>query len=131
MHKDRDIEPLGELETAVMEVVWAKAPLTAREAWQELRRRKRRAYTTIMTTLDRLYRKGLLARDKQGLAWRYTPVLARPETHRLIATTLARRIVGAHGETALAAFVDAAATQPAHLERLAALIARRRRGDRS
>jgi predicted transcriptional regulator len=131
VHKDPDIEPLGDLETAVMEVVWANAPRTAREVWQEFRRKKRRAYTTIMTTLDRLFRKGLLSREKDGLAWRYAPLLSRSEAHRLMAATLARRIVGAHGETALAAFVDAAATEPLLLDRLATLVARRRKGGRA
>src|SRR5262249_30651314 len=58
---------LGPLETRVLELLWAQqCPATVghiRRALPEL------AYTTIMTTLDRLYRKGLLLRDKDGRAF--------------------------------------------------------------
>ena len=68
---------LGPLETRVLELLWAQqCPATVghiRRALPEL------AYTTIMTTLDRLYRKGLLLRDKDGRAFAYAPRYTRAE----------------------------------------------------
>jgi len=105
-----------------MEVVWAHGPLTARDVCDRLVGRKARAYTTIMTTLDRLYRKELLSRDKDGLAWRYQAVLAKQEFEKALADELAGRIL-AHGDVALSAFVDAAAkVDGALLDRLRQLI---------
>ena len=124
----RDYEPLGELESAVMEVVWRVGASTAREVCERLTGRRERAYTTIMTTMDRLHRKGLLDRGKEGLAWRYRPALSRPEFERSVAGTLASRILSSNHETALHAFVDATAQlDESLLERLRQLIDLRQR----
>ncbi len=65
---------LGKLERDVMEVVWrAASDLSVREVHEQLRQTV--AYTTVMTTLDRLYKKGFLARAKAGKAYRYSPAM--------------------------------------------------------
>jgi predicted transcriptional regulator len=70
---------LGKLEREVMEVVWqATSDLSVRQVHGQMRQNM--AYTTVMTTLDRLYKKGLLARAKAGKAYRYAPVMP---AHRL------------------------------------------------
>jgi predicted transcriptional regulator len=121
-------QPLGELEQAVMDVVWAHSPVTAREVCDRMHGRRERAYTTIMTTMDRLHRKGLLRREKDGLAWRYEPALDKTGFEKAVADGMAAGILRAHGETALAAFVDAAArVDESMLDRLRQLIERRRK----
>ena len=112
-----------------MAVVWEHFPTTARDVCDRLTGKRARAYTTIMTTLDRLHRKGLLRREKEGLAWRYEPVFSRASFEKALADAVAARVLEDHGETALAAFVDAAAdVDEALLERLSQLIERRRKG---
>ena len=70
----------GELEAVVMDRVWEHAgPVTVRELFDELRRERAIAYTTVMSTMDNLHRKGWLARDKDGKAYRYTAVASRDE----------------------------------------------------
>jgi len=69
---------LGPLETSIIEVMWgSKQPLTVRDVYEKLRRRKRIAYTTVMTTMDRLYEKGLLDRrvekGRGGVLYVYWP----------------------------------------------------------
>ena len=61
---------LGDLERKVMDVLWdsAKAPLTGREVADQL---PDRAYTTVLTILDRLRRKGLVTRTTVGRAHRF------------------------------------------------------------
>ncbi|QRK09433.1 BlaI/MecI/CopY family transcriptional regulator [Archangium violaceum] len=126
--KKRVWEPLGRLESAVMEVVWTHAPVTAREVCDRMTGAEERAYTTIMTTMDRLHRKGLLVREKDGPAWRYAPALGKSEFEKALADGLAAEILQAHGEVALSAFVDAAAqVDEGLLDRLAQLITQRRR----
>ena len=67
----------GPLETKLLDVLWRQdEPVTVRHIQlisPEL------AYTTIMTTLDRLYRKGVLLRHKQGRAFTYQPRCSRDE----------------------------------------------------
>lgn len=124
------MEGLGRLESNVMEVVWRHSPVTAREVCDRMSGTNSRAYTTIMTTMDRLHRKGLLLREKDGLAWRYRPAQSKAEFERATADALANGILRAHGEIGLAAFVDAAAVDDALLERLAWLIEARRKGSK-
>ena len=68
---------LGPLETRLLELHWARRrPATVRQirrAMPEL------AYTTIMTTLDRLYRQGLVLRHKDGRAFAYAARYTRGE----------------------------------------------------
>ena len=54
------LDRLGELETELMERVWARTEVSVRDLHEEMHGRL--AYTTLMTTLDRLYKKGLLLR---------------------------------------------------------------------
>lgn len=110
-----------------MEVVWTRAPATAREVCDRMTGAGERAYTTVMTTMDRLFRKGLLTREKDGLAWRYAAKLTKGDFERALAGSLASHILASHGENALAAFVDAAAeVDEALLDRLRQLIEERR-----
>ena len=70
----------GELETAIMDVMWAaESPCAVREVRERLRYDHQVAYTTVMTVLDILYRKGVLQRVQHGRAWRYWPVEQREE----------------------------------------------------
>jgi predicted transcriptional regulator len=62
---------LGELERAIMDVLWeAPDPLTVRQVSGLLTERDL-AHTTVMTVLDRLSKKGFARRERDGRAWRY------------------------------------------------------------
>ena len=66
---------IGSLEKRVLEVLWAcSEPVCVRDLQPAF---SKKAYTTLMTTLDRLYRKGLLERTKRGRAFFYQPKMTR------------------------------------------------------
>jgi predicted transcriptional regulator len=70
----------GELESVIMHRVWDHGlPVTVRELFDELRHERVIAYTTVMTTMDNLHRKGWLTRVKEGKAYRYTATASRDE----------------------------------------------------
>jgi predicted transcriptional regulator len=130
VHKRR-IVPFGELEAALMSIVWQHPSVTAREVCDGMTGSRERAYTTVMTTLDRLHRKGMLGRRKDGLAWRYEASFSKAEYERALADQLAAKILADHGDTALSAFVDAAEkVDEVLLEKLARLIDVRRKARR-
>jgi predicted transcriptional regulator len=85
----------GDLEAAVMERLWHwEGPATVREVLEDLngddRRGRTLAYTTVMTVMDNLHRKGVLHRESSGRAYRYTPARSREEhVADLIAADLA------------------------------------------
>src|SRR6202140_260335 len=73
-------QQLGPLEQRLLDRLWARGNATVRELIEyvcpEL------AYTTVMTTLDRLFKKGLLTRAEEGRAFRYAPRFSRNELRR-------------------------------------------------
>lgn len=74
------MRPLGELEAVVMEHVWsAGRPLAVRDVLERMDREPPLAYTTVLTVLDNLHRKGFLDRDKAGRAYLYRPTKGRAE----------------------------------------------------
>lgn len=71
---------MGELEAAVMEVLWDSGGwLTPGEVHDVLSRRRVLTYTTVMTILVRLWRKGRLERERDGRAYAYRPLQSREE----------------------------------------------------
>jgi predicted transcriptional regulator len=71
---------LGELERLVMEQLWAaEGALTVREVHDKLSTTRELAYTTVMTVLDRLAKKQLTERERDGKAWRYKAASPREE----------------------------------------------------
>jgi predicted transcriptional regulator len=85
------VRGFGDLETVVMHMVWDHdGPVTVRELFDELRQERVIAYTTVMSTMDNLHRKGWLARVKDGKAYRYTATASREEySARLMQEALA------------------------------------------
>lgn len=74
------IRGFGELEAVVMDVLWTRSePTTVRSVHDELVTKRQIAYTTVMSTMDNLFRKGWLTREKVGLAYEYRPVMSREE----------------------------------------------------
>jgi predicted transcriptional regulator len=74
------VRGFGDLEAVIMARVWDHdAPVTVRDLVGELQRERPIAYTTVMTTMDNLHRKGWLARVKDGKAYRYTATASRAE----------------------------------------------------
>jgi predicted transcriptional regulator len=84
---------LGPLEQRLLEVLWERGNATVRELIDgpssDL------AYTTVMTTLDRLFKKNLLTREAEGRAFRYTPRFTREELHRQAAGEAFRQLLNA------------------------------------
>jgi predicted transcriptional regulator len=70
----------GELEAAIMDVVWAaEAPVRVREVADQLNRDRPLAFNTVQTVMENLYRKGWLSRHRSGRAYWYVPVRSRED----------------------------------------------------
>jgi predicted transcriptional regulator len=75
-----DVRGFGDLETVVMDRVWSREGTTkVREVFEDLRQEREIAYTTVMSTMDNLHRKGWLSRKRQGKAFLYWPSLTREQ----------------------------------------------------
>jgi predicted transcriptional regulator len=68
----------GELEAVIMDRLWERGrPSLVREILDDLRGDRAIAYTTVMTVMENLHRKGWLRRERDGRAWRYEPTGSR------------------------------------------------------
>lgn len=117
---------LGPLERQVLEAVWARGNATVRELiadgkmWQ--------TYPTIMTTMDRLFKKGLLLRVLEGRAFRYSAQYSPDELERVAAERSVRQLLGSRNASLhLSYLVETAGTQDERLlDELQALVERQR-----
>lgn len=90
---------LGPLERRVMEFLWGAREASVRDVCDHFDTTV--AYTTLMTTLDRLFKKRLLTRRKHGRAFVYTPAVSRGEFERLVSADLVEGLLERHRHTPL------------------------------
>jgi predicted transcriptional regulator len=98
---------LGKLERQVLDQAWQRGEVSVRDVYVAFEERV--AYTTLMTTLDRLFRKQILERRKDGRAFLYSPAVSREEFEHGIREDVIDGLLGggAEGiEPVLACIVD-------------------------
>ncbi len=120
---------LGRLERQVLEETWRRREISVRDVFTAFDERV--AYTTLMTTLDRLYRKRLLGRRKDGRAFLYRPLVSREELEQGIREDVIDGLLGLGAdsvEPVLACIVDAVSDRDRELlDELDRLIKEKRR----
>jgi predicted transcriptional regulator len=117
---------LGHLETTVLEILWGRGESNVHDVIDRLSRPL--AYTTVMTTLDRLYKKGLLERRKSDRAFLYSPRLSRQEWQQKRAGEfVAAFLAEPSGDMLISCLVDAVGHDEAMLDELEKKIRRKRR----
>jgi predicted transcriptional regulator len=113
---------LGELQTAVMEILWSEPDLTVSEVEQRLQKKREIAHTTVSTTLDRMHQKGFLLREKQGKAFVYSPRYSKEEFERGVAEEVLSGLLSQFTEPALSTFVELVGEDGEKLDQLEELI---------
>ena len=134
MRGERGELTLGPLERRVLELLWGRAgEASVRDVCESI---PDLAYTTLMTTLDRLHRKGLLSRCRAGRAFHYRTRVSRLELERLEAARAFETLLAPGAEPAslrpvLSCFVEAVESRDrALLDELERLVRARRRAAR-
>lgn len=114
---------LGSLEAQIMRVLWDQPRLPVRSVVELLPGRRVRAYTTVMTVMNRLFEKGLLRRETVGRAHVYWPTMTEAEFLDSISRKLVRNVLSEFGDAAVAAFVgEVRQGAPGGVEKLRKLI---------
>ena len=128
---DRQLEgstaaPLGPLEQQIHRAVWMRGSATVREILQDASIWQ--TYSTVLTTMDRLFRKGLLGRIAEGKAFRYWVRCNPEELQRRTAVSGLRELLRTHDATLhLSYFVEAVGAEDEKLlDELQALVERQR-----
>jgi predicted transcriptional regulator len=122
------VDQLGSLESELMERIWARGEINVRDLHSETG--SRLAYTTIMTTLDRLYKKGLLNRRKGGRAYYYSAKFTQEEYQGRLTQHFIGMVLhdGKPSNSVLSCFVDVVSeTDQQMLDKLEQLVKAKRR----
>jgi predicted transcriptional regulator len=123
-------QTLGKLERRVMEETWRRGEVSVREVFNTFD--EQIAYTTVMTTLDRLHKKNLLTRRKDGRAFLYSPKVSREEMEQGVTKDVIDGLLGSNVasgiEPVLACIVDAVSERDRELlDELDRLVKEKRR----
>jgi predicted transcriptional regulator len=97
---------LGELQLAIMEIVWERQPIKVADVLTILNEAGRNlAYTTVMTVMSRLDEKGWLLSEKHGRAFVYRATYLREEAQAVAVAEVIRSLLQDFGDLAVAQFV--------------------------
>ena len=106
MVKDR-VKIFGDLEEEIMEIIWQNGQSSVRDVLSCLEKKRKIAYTTIMTVMSRLHTKGILKRkmDSTG-AFVYLPVKDKQSFIAQASEKIIKSFLKEYGDIAVAQFVD-------------------------
>ena len=111
---------LGPLQVDILALVWEGGPkgVTVRDIYEQLRAERVIAYTTVMTVLGSLTRKGLLACDSSATAYRYRPAIPPRQVQDAILDDVVAAFCGGQAAAALARLLGLASLDEAQLAEL-------------
>jgi predicted transcriptional regulator len=119
-----------ELERPLMEILWASGPMKGKDLHEEIRRRRDIAYTTALTVLDRLSKKGLIKKDRKSGTILFTPMISRQAYERAITESFVQKAFEVSPDLAVSAFADMFSKMPeAELEKLGKLLEEKKNGE--
>ncbi|RJO59814.1 BlaI/MecI/CopY family transcriptional regulator [Candidatus Parcubacteria bacterium] len=101
----KSLPGLGELESAILETIWQKSPITVRGVLDRLNRHC--AYTTVMTVMQRMSDKGILRRRLKNNTYFYEAALPKEKFVKQTVAKTFNQLLEGYGDLALAKFLDA------------------------
>ncbi len=124
------LDNLGDLELALLKYVWQAGPSDVKTVHADIGPERDISHNTVQSTLKRLWEKDLLAREKEGHAYVYSPRFDREEVTEQRVAQIVDQLADGELDVALAAFVNfAERAGDETLERLEAMVARRKSSD--
>lgn len=97
---------IGSLEAEILAVVWEQGTTTVRRVYETLRERRQIAYTTVMTVMNNLVKKHLLAQDRSSIAYVYEAAIPGREVTRTVLDSVVDRLLGGQDNVAISQLLD-------------------------
>lgn len=122
IRKTAALSILGPLEAKIMEILWRRREASTGEVFDELRKDRSIALTTVSGTFNRLFEKGLLHREvgkgKRGLSYVYRPKMDESKFKQFIAQGITRQLLKDYEGATVSTLVNTLAEDPDKLEEL-------------
>lgn len=112
----------SELELEVLSLLWDRGPLTVREILESLPDRKKRAYTSVLSVMQVMERKGLAARSREGVTDRWRPAVRRQKVMGPFLKKLVSHLFAGRPSAVLQQILDASPVSREEMESLKRLI---------
>jgi predicted transcriptional regulator len=110
---------IGSLEADILAIVWEHDRTTVRDVYETLRERRQIAYTTVMTVMNNLVKKGLLTQDKANIAYVYTPAIPGRKVAHIVLDSVVDRLLRGQNNVAVSHLLGLEGElTPAQLEEL-------------
>jgi len=131
LSKKGNIGPLSEeLERPLMEILWTKGSMRGRDLYEEIRRARDIAYTTALTVLGRLSKKGLIKKDRKSGTILFTPAVSRYAYESAVTESLVQKAFEVSPDLAVSAFADMFSKMPkGNVEKLEKLLEEKKNGE--
>ena len=105
--KKNNLKIFGELEAEIMEIMWRTGSASVRDVLSFLKKKKKIAYTTVMTVMSRLCDKGILNREEDNCkAFIYTPAKDKKTFMQKASAEMIKGFLKEYGDIAVAQFID-------------------------
>ena len=114
-----------ELELAILKILWKRGPLSVRDVQEQLRGFRKLAYTSVMTIMNIMSKKGYLSRSKQGKSFIYTPKVKQEKTASRMLGDVVERVFDGSAITAMVNLLKSVDGDLAGLKELRKLIDRK------
>lgn len=129
-----DRQKPSELEMQVLSVLWESGPATVREILERLPDGKQRAYTTVLTVMQGMSRKGLVTHTQEGSTYIYAPAVDRSQVVQPLMQTLLQNVFGGNPLQVVQTLLDSTDVSADDLKEIRKLInnaAREKKGDQT
>jgi BlaI family penicillinase repressor len=123
MARKRPAEP-SDLELHILGVLWESGPATVRQVMERLGDGKERAYTSVLSVMQVMQKKGLIgvARERDGLAHIFKPLLRREQVVRPLLRGLVAKVFGGRTHAAVQQLLDEDQLDRAEIDKLRQLL---------
>ena len=119
-----------ELERPLMDILWTKGSMKGRDLFLEFHKKKDIAYTTALTVLDRLSKKGFIKKDRESGTILFTPSISRDAYENSVTKNLVQKAFEVSPDLAVSAFADVFSRMPKKdIDRLEKLIKEKKNGE--
>src|ERR1041384_3319797 len=125
MPRSKDILTAQELE--IMKIVWDKGNVTVRDVYEELLKKRKIAYTTVMTMMGTLEQKGHLKKSADERAYVYTPAQPQREVLGNMVHDFVKRVFNGSAKPLLVHLVENQKISPEELDEIRQLLKEKRR----
>lgn len=89
-----------------MEILWTKGAMKGKDLYEQIRRKRDIAYTTALTVLDRLSKKGLIKKDRKSGTILFTPAISRQAYESAVTESFVQKAFDVSPDLAVSAFAD-------------------------